>query len=296
VPKPETQPSPVGRGCPAAGAFTSRSGTGEGSLPRRGGASIAPSTTHARPKAASTSSGRVFTQTPKGALVFVAAGFSPALRHQRPDTGGTEAGNTALSLGRGCPAAGAFTSRSGTGEGSLPRRGGARSAHLTILFRGVYPQWPWLKRKARPPVCVRSSRLGQTTKAVLFFSILRREQQDCLATKATPHPARDGWRKRHRGPPSPHGRGLRFRLHPRVQPKIWVTISPWGEGYDFDFTPVSSRRSGTRSAPRERASVAQGRKISAKMWKLQGPPRGAALLPTPKIVSRQSRNVLIPAK
>jgi hypothetical protein len=29
------QPSPLGRGCPAAGAFTSRNGTGEGVRPRR---------------------------------------------------------------------------------------------------------------------------------------------------------------------------------------------------------------------------------------------------------------------
>jgi hypothetical protein len=49
------------------------------------------------------------------------------------------------------------------------------------------------RHQTRPPVCVRRSRLDQITKAVLPFSILRREQQDRLATEATPHPARDGW-------------------------------------------------------------------------------------------------------
>jgi hypothetical protein len=51
----------------------------------------------------------------------------------------TEVDEQPSPLGRGCPAAGALTSRSGTGEGSLPKRGDTRSAYLTILFGSVYP-------------------------------------------------------------------------------------------------------------------------------------------------------------
>src|SRR5271157_849273 len=41
--------------------------------------------------------------------------------------------------------------------------------------------------------------------------------QICLGcAQMTPHPARDGWRKRRRGPPSPQGRGLHFRREREV--------------------------------------------------------------------------------
>src|SRR5208337_2276331 len=106
------------------------------------------------------------------------------------------------------------------------------------------------------------------------------DQQDrglARGTELTPHPSRDGWRKRRRATPSPIsgvrwtpsgsgnrtprgegwlsdfrnpvvqpriwvttsvGRGLSFRLpRPVVQPRVWVTIGPMGEGCSLTWSP-----------------------------------------------------------
>ena len=69
------------------------------------------------------------------------------------------------------------------------------------------------------------------TESITAWRTLNRALQVCLARKLTPHPSRDGWRKRRRGTRSPQGEGCVSDFGTLgVQPKMWEMLSPEGEG------------------------------------------------------------------
>jgi hypothetical protein len=125
----------------------------------------------------------------------------------------------ALSLGERVSRSGAFTSRSGTGEGSLARFREPTSS----------PAQPGLAgRTGGEPLPSASGPGGTMSRFELRFGCVASggphgeggdyscsealAGQDGLQTEETPHPSGDGWRKRRRRTPSPQGRGLYFRV------------------------------------------------------------------------------------
>jgi hypothetical protein len=93
----KNQPSPLGRGCRAAGVFSSRSATGEGLLQARTGPEDG--------------NWKIETRNSKTEIRKSSPCLPPSLAKSQPSP-----------LGRGCRAADAFFSRSATGEGLLQSR------------------------------------------------------------------------------------------------------------------------------------------------------------------------------
>ena len=172
--------------------------------------------------------------------------------HLSLDTAG-RTDSIAFSPGERVSRSGAFTSRSGTGEGSLPQFRESTSSpapRSSIAVQSNRTMQPGFAGETDGEPL--ASEAGRATRTMSRF-----ELRFGFAARGGPRGQRETIADAKLWPDNIVCERKKPLTRPATAGESAIVGHPLptGEGYDFDFTPVSSRRGGSRPAPMDRVTI-----------------------------------------